>query len=379
MTGSGTWRLASNQSEFLELQSDWERLFRENPRHSPFLAWGWVNAWLKYIARPHELQIIYLQDADGIVRYILPLHRPKGKFGIKSRRTMLVCNYGLECSDSLGCLCTPDLEDQSANLTADAINRFCDRNDVISLGFLDSIGGFPHRLEAAMQSAGRLIKIRPDAVCPAFDLPGSWDEYLGQLSYKFRSQVRRTCRQFGADGQPRLQRMDAVDVGVFASDLIRLNRSRLSDKGESSSLEDRDLRAFFEEAIPYMASHGIAWMDTIVQGREVLGSALHFVHGETIYYYMGGFDDKARKLQPGTALLAQVMQRGIDSGFTRFDFLRGDEAYKYRWNATAVSTHNVTIYSEGWLRGHLASMLDDLAIGTRKFLKNLLELIKRRG
>ena len=379
MIDSGTWHLASNQSEFLKLQSGWERLFQENPRHSPFLAWGWVNAWLKHIARPHELQIIYLQDADGIVQYILPLHRPTGKFGIKSRRTMLVGNYGLECSDGLGCLCAPDLEDQSANLTARAINHFYDRNDVISLGFLDSIGGFPHRLKVAMQSGDRLIKVRPDAVCPAFDLPGSWDGYLGQLSYKFRSQVRRSCRQFGADGQPALQLVDAADVEAFVRDLIRLNRSRLSAKGETSSLEDRALRAFFEEAIPYMASHGIAWMDTIVQNREVLGSALHFVHGDTIYYYMGGFDDKARKMQPGTALLAQVMQRGIDNGFTRFDFLRGDEAYKYRWCATAVSTHNVTIYPKGLLRGHLASTLDDLAIATRKLLKYLLELIKRRG
>jgi len=378
MSDTGTWHLASKQSEFLQLQSDWERLFEENPRHSPFLAWGWVNAWLRHIARPHELQIIYLKDADGIVQFILPLHRQIGKFGIKSRKIVLVCNYGLECSDSLGCLCAPDRENQSARLTADAIRHIYGRNHVISLGFLDSTADFPGRLNDAMQSADRLVRVRPDAVCPAFHFPGSWDEYLGQLSYKFRSQVRRSCRQFGGDDQPELKRVDAADVGAFVRDLIRLNRSRLSDKGDSSSLEDGVLRTFFEEAMSYMSSHGIAWMDAIVQDHEVLGSALHFVHGDTIYYYMGGFDDKIGKLQPGTALLATVMQRGIDNGFRRFDFLRGDEAYKYRWNATAVSTHDVTIYPRGMLRGHLASKLDDLAISMREILRNLRQRIKRR-
>ena len=68
MIESGSWHLATNQSEFLKLQSDWELLFQENPRHSPFLAWGWVNAWLRHIARPHELRITYLRDADGVVK-----------------------------------------------------------------------------------------------------------------------------------------------------------------------------------------------------------------------------------------------------------------------------------------------------------------------
>ena len=87
---------------------------------------------------------------------------------------------------------------------------------------------------------------------------------------------------------------------------------------------------------------------------------LHFVHGQTVYYYMGGFDDRIRKLQPGTGLLGQVIQRAIDRGFTRYDHLRGDESYKYRWGSSDVFTNNVTIYSSGPFRGHVAALLDDL-------------------
>lgn len=292
---------------------------------------------------------------------------------------MLICSYGLERSDSLGCLCASELEDQSASLTASAIFHFCDEYDMILLGFLDSTAGFPTRLKAAMQSGDRLIRVRPDAVCPTADLPGSWDEYLRQLSSNFRSQVRRSYRQIGGDRQPSFRSADPPDVDAFARDLIRLNRSRMRIRGETSSLENSAFRKFLKEAIQYMASHGIAWMDTIVQDGEVLGSTLHFVHGDTIYYYMAGFDDKARKIRPGTALFALVMQRGIESGYARYDFLRGDEAYKYRWCATDVITYNVTIYPSGFLRGHLALMVDHLYRVTHKLLKYMYNFIVRRG
>lgn len=292
---------------------------------------------------------------------------------------MLVCSYGLECSDHLGCLCAPELEDQCAELTAKAIDRFCGRNDTISLGHLDSAGGFPSRVEAAMLSGGRFTKDRPDIACPAVDLSESWEVYLRQLSSNFRSQVRRSFKQVGGDGSPAFRSVDPSDAEAFARDLMRLNRNRIRGKGEVSSLENKAFSRFLKDVIPYMASHEIAWMDTIVQNRDVLGSALHFVHGDTVYFYMGGFDDKASKIRPGTALFALVMQRAIESGYTRFDFLRGAEAYKYRWGATDVFPRNVTIYPSGFLRGHLISTLDDVTVATRKSLKDIRNLVKRRG
>jgi CelD/BcsL family acetyltransferase involved in cellulose biosynthesis len=144
----------------------------------------------------------------------------------------------------------------------------------------------------------------------------------------------------------------------------------MSSKGNTSSLEDNALREFFEEAIPYMVSHGLAWMDAIADGDEILGTALHFVHGDTVYYYMGGFDDSIRKLQPGTGLLGQVIQRAIDRGFTRYDHLRGDESYKYRWGTSDVYTFKVTIYAGGPFRGHVAALLDDLYLYTRSTLRD---------
>ena len=379
MIDSGTWHLATNQSEFLKLQSDWERLFKENPRHSPFLAWGWVNAWLKHIAGQHELQIACLRDDSGTLLFVLPLVRRTGNHRFGSTQVTLVCNYGPECSENLGCLCVSDLESHSAELSARAIANFIGRHDTISLGCLDSAMDYPSRLKAAMQTSGRNIRLRPDVACPTVRLPGSWDEYLRQLSSNFRSQVRRSNRQIGGieQSQPHFRSIGPSEAETFAHELIRLNRSRMQVKGEVSSLEDEAFRTFLDEAISYMASHGFAWMDSIERDNEVLGSALNLVHGDSVCYYMGGFDDRVKKLRPGSALFALVIKRCIDGGYAEYDFLRGAEPYKYRWRARDVLTQRVVIYPRGLIRGHVVSAVDDLYIATRELVRRSRDMFIR--
>ena len=149
-------------------------------------------------------------------------------------------------------------------------------------------------------------------------------------------------------------------------------------KGEVSSLADEAFRNFLGDAVPYMASRRLAWMDVIEHEGDVLGSALNFVHGDSVYYYLEGFDEKASKLRPGTALFALVLQRSIGAGYSKYNFLRGAEAYKYRWGAEDVLSHRVAIYPRGRVHGFLESAFDDLCVMTRDLLKHSSNLVMRR-
>lgn len=368
------WRIATQREEFMRLRPAWDRLFASNDRHSPFLAWGWMDAWLRYLASEHELKIIYLDDEGGETLFILPLHRRAGRRHPGSGHVTLICGYGPECSDRLGCICLPELEGDAATLTAKAIFQFYDRKEVISLNFLEEEGGFPTRLARAVTSLGLPVAVRSDATLPTVELPGTWDVYLKQLSSNFRSQIRRSYRKITEGESVQLQRINPNQATSFAGDLIRLNRSRMRAKGDISTVESSAFREFLMTAVPYMADNNLAWMDSIVDGDVVLGAALNFVHGRNIFFYMGGFDAKAGKVRPGTALFAAVMQRGIDRNYQTFDFLRGAEAYKYRWGASDEHTYCVTIYPKG-PRGKILPVFDSALLRCRELLKTLKDRI----
>jgi CelD/BcsL family acetyltransferase involved in cellulose biosynthesis len=145
---------------------------------------------------------------------------------------------------------------------------------------------------------------------------------------------------------------------------------RMKETGKISSLEDEAFRDFLKEAIQYMADFGLAWMDTIQTEDQVVAASLNFVSGQSIYYYMGGFDDQLRAVGPGNALFARAMQRGIDNHFRYYDFLRGDEPYKYRWGATDKVDTSLSIYSRGYISSGREFLTDAAkAVGSRIYRK----------
>ena len=67
------------------------------------------------------------------------------------------------------------------------------------------------------------------------------------------------------------------------------------------------------------------------------GQAVHalagFAERGICYFYNAGMDPEARDLSPGIVGTATYLRDRLDRGDSRFDFLRGDEAYKYEWGA----------------------------------------------
>jgi len=366
-----TWQLVSSEADFSDLKSDWENLFDQNPAHSPFLAWGWVDAWRRHIAVSHEPRILCWRDGSDELQFILPLAAQKGTRKTRYKKIVNMCGYGAECSDHLGCLRLPMHDSNIAAIAASAIETFIGKHDRVELNFLADDKNFPLKLKTEMQDQGRIVRFASDAICPAVSLPGSWDEYLQQFSSNFRSQIRRYYKRISAQENLNFRSVDVVDAGEFTRNLIRQNRSRMSDKGTVSSLENEAFRNFLLEAVPYMAKHNYAWMDVVEEDGVVVGSALNLVHGDSVYYYMGGFDENAKKLRPGIALFALVINRSIDRNYAIYDFLRGLESYKYRWGAKDVYTHRLNIYPNSLVGGPVAWAVDGAVVGIRSFVRYL--------
>ena len=60
---------------------------------------------------------------------------------------------------------------------------------------------------------------------------------------------------------------------------------------------------------------------------------LAFDDGATCYLYNAGMDPEAREVSPGVTGTALYFENRLAAGRRRFDFLRGNEPYKYEWGA----------------------------------------------
>ena len=117
-------------------------------------------------------------------------------------------------------------------------------------------------------------------------------------------------------------------VGAFDA-FVTMHRAALGEKG-----------AFFDDA---MASFFAALLDLDGAALDLLtagdgtpvAAAFGFEEPDAYYLYNSAFDPDLGKVSPGVVLVDRMIEQAIAAGRARFDFLKGDEAYKFRMGAEA--------------------------------------------
>jgi CelD/BcsL family acetyltransferase involved in cellulose biosynthesis len=79
-------------------------------------------------------------------------------------------------------------------------------------------------------------------------------------------------------------------------------------------------------------------------GRAACVLLNYFCDGR-YYFFIGGFDPAMMRWSVGTCLFAHVFQTAIEEGAHEFDFLKGAEAYKYRFGAVDRAYVNLSHFS----------------------------------
>lgn len=179
-------------------------------------------------------------------------------------------------------------------------------------------------LASALAAAGVPSSARSHGAALVIDLPIGKEAWLGSLPKKQRHELRRKRRRFAeALGEPLLERR--TDSEAFDA-FITMHRSSHHNKGQFMT---EAMERFFWTLI----SDAGAAVDLVSIAGTPVAAAFDFVDTEALYLYNSSYAEDASDASPGIVLLALMIERSIDDGLRRFDFLKGDEQYKYRLGA----------------------------------------------
>ena len=183
-------------------------------------------------------------------------------------------------------------------------------------------------------SEGWTLNVEREDVCPVVQLPDgvSFDDYLGTLGKKERHEIRRKMRRAEASGDVALTDSAAPldDLDAF----IDLHQRKWGDLGLFPPTPGGDAsRTFVRRLFEEQGADGSLRLSFLTVGDRRIAAGLMFTTAEGYLYYNAGVDPDARDLSPGVLLVAEFIRRALTDGARRFDFLRGDEPYKYEWGA----------------------------------------------
>jgi CelD/BcsL family acetyltransferase involved in cellulose biosynthesis len=108
-------------------------------------------------------------------------------------------------------------------------------------------------------------------------------------------------------------------------------------------LEDGQVQGFHREVASQFANSGNLRLYRMTLDSELLAVLYAFADSKNTYYYLSGFDPSHEKLSPGTLIIGHAIERAIEEGHRTFNFLRGQESYKYAWGAVDTETRNLIL------------------------------------
>ncbi len=333
---------------FDPLSEQWDELVaRVALRGSIFLTLGWQRAWWRHLGRG-ELWLLAVYGEGNRLAGIVPLSLRAGRF------TLLGC---VEVGDYLDIICAA--EDTEAVLGA-ALDFLCGPSTPawheLHLCSIHERSPTRAALRSAVKKHGFWIRERQQDVCPVVPLPDTWEAYLAQLDRKHRHELRRRLRLAEANPEigwyiadPEGDLPKAVDV------FIRLMRASHPDK---AAFMTKEMAAFFHAVAREAAVRGALQLAFLTVGGQEAAALFNFDVNNRILVYNSGFDFRRfPRLGAGFLLVAYTIRHAIEQGREAYDFLRGSEAYKYRFGGQDVAVWDYLISWPGTIQLLMRSLM----------------------
>lgn len=173
--------------------------------------------------------------------------------------------------------------------------------------------------------AGLAAEPHRHAIAAVLQLPDEFEGWLQGIDKKERHELRRKRRRFAALlGEPQLTTERSPGEGL--EHFIRMHRDSKGDKGEFMTTE---MESFFADLL---STPG--WqVDLLIGEHEPVAAAFGWVGDDGYYLYNSAYYQDRSGASPGMVLIGMLIEGAIAQGSSVFDFLKGDEAYKFRLGA----------------------------------------------
>jgi tetratricopeptide (TPR) repeat protein len=328
----------------VKLEDNWNAVYDADPEAQIFLSWQWLSGWLAHIEGPWFILAAKANDsadAPYVAFFPLRLQTTIEKADVLNEVKMA----GNFSADYTGIVCATDAESKAipafarhikqmhwARLSLENV-RMSERRFRLLLAY------FP-KANFQLTELNRVGKVDgiDNSICPYAALPKDWDSYLLSLSTNTRQKIRRLLKLVEAEDEYRIKVSTAE---TFAQDLKTLLRFwEIKWRPRKGDLTDGLVRSngimltrSFQSGLVFLPTfwHGdrpVAALATLVDPRK-----------RAFSFYMAGRDETFDGPPPGLILHAFSIRHAIENGFSEYDFLRGNEPYKYSYRCAERKIH----------------------------------------
>jgi tetratricopeptide (TPR) repeat protein len=335
---------------FVRLKPQWDAVYRADPQAQFFLSWTWMSKWLPMLEGPWFILAVKPPAGAGTSDHVgffpLRLRTKERKAGGFYNEINMAGNFA---ADYTGFICTPEFHDRAiaalaAHLRSMNWARLNLENIRVSNTSERLLLSHFSKKEFKTEEHER-VNARDNInnrICPFAALPDSWDRYLDGLSANTRQKIRRLLRQFDGSDELRITHADADSIERDLKVLLNFWGVKWGPR-KGSRLNTIMMSNFM--MLKACADSGALFLPVLWRGERPLGALASLIDPEkrSLLFYIGARDETFNTPPPGVLLHAHSIRHAIAGGFKTYDFLRGNEPYKYSFGTRERRISCITV------------------------------------
>ena len=321
-------------SEFpAHLKSAWNDLLTESICNVPFLRYEYLEQWWQTRGGgewPSDatLTIITATQAGNLIG-IAPLFH-----STHQEKSALLFLGAIEISDFLSFIVRPQ---DLATFTSSVLDTIASSDQVPAWQVLDlynnlETSGLASVLETEATKRGWSFQNEQTDHSPLVQLPGDWEVYLAALDKKQRHEIRRKMRRLQEAEVP--SRWYIVEDPAALETEIDAFITLMAHDPQKQAFLTEPMKVAMAKTIQTAYQAGYLQLSFLEIDGKKAATYLNFDYQNSLWVYNSGMDPEFYPYSAGWVLLGYLLQWANENKRSAFDFMRGNEDYKYRFGAT---------------------------------------------
>lgn len=344
------------------LRQGWERLTAEG-EFTIYQSYQWNKTWWKHFGEGKKLHVVTIFDARESLIGIAPFFQDTITMGGKvlfSALRLLGSTVSVPAgnnllglhpySDYLDLILKPGFE----AITTGALIHYLEQNktfyDEIILDEIPSHSSIWKHFVPGMQKKGFGCAVEKSSVCPLIELGGSWEDYQNSLSKKQRYNNNKALRQINNNSAKGFFIKEVIEPDELFSVynlMVVMHQKRWNALGFPGAFAEKRMYYFMKDVIKGFSTKGwitLRTAESVMEKGKIVAVDLIFEYKTRAYLVHRALDQESdySKYGPGNVLLSLAIKKATEKHMDVLDFLRGEEAFKFRTATNTATNKRIT-------------------------------------
>lgn len=316
------------------LAAEWNSLVQAGITNAPFLRYEYLSTWWETRGGgewdDHAGLVVVTAHEAGRLLGIAPLFSTTNRDG----EPALLLLGSIEISDCLDLIVRPD--DHAAfvgGLLAWLASNLPVAWQVLDWYNLPENSPTLCALKTSAEQNGRTYAQSIYQPSPFIPLPGDFEVYLTGIDKKQRHEIRRKIRR--AEESGRGVRWYIVSEAASLDAEMEAFLALMANDPEKAAFLTGAMRVQMKASSRAAFDAGYLQLAFLEVDGEKAAAYLNFDYDNKIWVYNSGLDRRFMDLSVGWVLLAYLLEWANQQKRAEFDFLRGEEDYKFKFGGQA--------------------------------------------